>query len=506
MPYVGDILHETNQLFMALTETWLKDHKEAELKVDNYKIYRSDRIRKKRSERGRDSGGVAIYLREDLVTTTTEILKVSTGVIEALGLHVKSLNLVIIVIYRQPDDSVGGHRSTSKEFKAALGEIRKALEALESPTPDIVFCGDFNLPHVKWPEATPTQKTRKEVKTMLEDLEEVAAEYFLLQHVTKPTHKDGNTLDLCFTNNTNLIHSYQCDYTISSHHYVVQFKTTLKVESVPEETFRVPNEEDGPGAIFDSLNFLSDEADMKGLSEKLESMNWKEVLGDPERTEPAVMLEKFINTCAKESVNYIPKRTVAQKRKGSRIPRTRRILMRRRTKVNKKLAQPVTPTQKTKLTTELVDIEKNLQKSYKAESTEMEHQAVNAIKKNSKYFYSYARKFSKVTVGIGPLINAATEIISCPLKMAEMLVEQYCKVFSTPKETLKSASEIFTQQNNQGYEGLYDIEFSADDLVKAISEISPTAAAGPDRFRAILLKECKSALAVPSLHDLEKVS
>ena len=109
-------------------------------------------------------------------------------------------------------------RSTSREFKSALDEIRRVLSNLDSPTPDIIFCGDFNLPHVKWPEATTTPKTTKEVKVMLEDLEELAAEHFLLQYVTKPTHKDGNILDLCFTNNTNLIHSYQCDYTISSHH------------------------------------------------------------------------------------------------------------------------------------------------------------------------------------------------------------------------------------------------------------------------------------------------
>ena len=492
VPYIRDLLHESNQIFTALTETWLKDHKEAELKIANYKIYRSDRVRRKRSERGRDSGGVAVYLREDLVTTTTEILKISTGVIEALGLHVKSLNLVIIVIYRQPDDSVGGHRSTSREFKAALEEIRKTLNGLDSPTPDIVFCGDFNLPNVKWPEATTTVKTTKEVKVMLEDLEELAAEHFLLQYVTKPTHKDGNILDLCFTNNTNLIHSYQCDFTISSHHRVVQFKTTLTNESAsPEETFRVPNSDDGPGAIFDSLNFLSDEADMEGLKQRLKDVDWKEELGDPEETDPAKMLENFIEKCAREAQDFIPKRSVTkEKRKGSRIPRTRRILMRRRTKVNKKLSQPVTPNQRAKLDEELIDIERNLQKSYKAESTEMERQAVNSIKKNSKYFYSYARKFSKVTVGIGPLINAAAEVISCPIRMAEMLVEQYCKVFSSPKETLKSAEEIFTQQNVQGYEGLYDIEFSTDDLVEAIAEISPSAAAGPDRFPAILLKEC----------------
>ena len=36
-----------------------------------------------------------------------------------------------------------------------------------------------------------------------------------------------------------------------------------------------------------------------------------------------------------------------------------------------------------------------------------------------------------------------------------------------------------------------------EDITSAINEISPTAAAGPDGFPAILLKNCKEALAVP---------
>ena len=42
-----------------------------------------------------------------------------------------------------------------------------------------------------------------------------------------------------------------------------------------------------------------------------------------------------------------------------------------------------------------------------------------------------------------------------------------------------------------------DIEFSVKDIEEAISDISTTAAAGPDRFPAILLKQCKSQLAKP---------
>ena len=86
----------------------------------------------------------------------------------------------------------------------------------------------------------------------------------------------------------------------------------------------------------------------------------------------------------------------------------------------------------------------------------MEHKAVSAItrNRNSKYFFSYAKKFSIISTALGPLIDMENKVISCPQKMADMLDNS---VFSIPKEKLIS----------------------------------------PDRFPAILLKQCKSQLAKP---------
>ena len=44
---------------------------------------------------------------------------------------------------------------------------------------------------------------------------------------------------------------------------------------------------------------------------------------------------------------------------------------------------------------------------------------------------------------------------------------------------------------------LYNIEFSEQDIIKAIGEISSTAAARPDRYPAILFKKCQTALSKP---------
>ena len=97
---------------------------------------------------------------------------------------------------------------------------------------------------------------------------------------------------------------------------------------------------------------------------------------------------------------------------------------------------------------------------------------------------------------VGPLNDAALTIISCPLKMAEMLAEQYSSVYSEPKEHLMKPRNIFPDSRT-GNHMLHNVPFDQEDIVEAIEQISSTAAAGPDRFPAILLKTCRWVLAEP---------
>ena len=54
--YLGDTLAESNLLFLMLTETWLRNHLDAEVKINSYTIFRTDRNRPKKKS-GRNSGG-----------------------------------------------------------------------------------------------------------------------------------------------------------------------------------------------------------------------------------------------------------------------------------------------------------------------------------------------------------------------------------------------------------------------------------------------------------------
>ena len=65
-----------------------------------------------------------------------------------------------------------------------------------------------------------------------------------------------------------------------------------------------------------------------------------------------------------------------------------------------------------------------------------EQQAVNKVKENPKYFYSYAKKFSKKKSNISMLFDENGSIRSNPKEIANLLQKQFLSVFSDPSENL----------------------------------------------------------------------
>ena len=179
--------------------------------------------------------------------------------------------------------------------------------------------------------------------------------------------------------------------------------------------------------------------------------------------------------------------------------------MRRRCKVNNQLCNVRSEARKLKLETEAREIEKELQQSYNEEEVHREDKAVGAIKTNPKYFFAYAKKFSTISSSIGPLADAAGNLVSCSAKMAEILSDQYSSVFSSPKDSLKEAAEYYPDNDFNQDPYLADIPFTRKDIKDAMNEIPLTASAGPDRIPAILLKKCSEPLSEP-LHIMWRLS
>ena len=209
------------------------------------------------------------------------------------------------------------------------------------------------------------------------------------------------------------------------------------------------------------------------------------------------MLSKFMEICRSVTAKYVPARNKnGSTQRKSHIPRDRKNLMQKRRRIDAQLGKTTSEARRKKMKAEARQVEKELIKSYQQTQKESESKAVKSIQRNSKYFFSYAKKYSSIKSGIGPFIDVAKDLVTDPMKMAGMLAEQYKSVYSTPKEPLPEAKDIFSDTNTDNH-WLHNISFDEDDIIEAIDKISPTAAAGPDRFPALLLKMCKQPLAKP---------
>ena len=77
-----------------------------------------------------------------------------------------------------------------------------------------------------------------------------------------------------------------------------------------------------------------------------------------------------------------------------------------------------------------------MQKSYRSSAEYEKNKVVEAIGNNPKYFFTYVKKKSKVKSEIGPLADKNGKLTGNNKEMAELLSQQYSKVFSTPKKQI----------------------------------------------------------------------
>ena len=125
------------------------------------------------------------------------------------------------------------------------------------------------------------------------------------------------------------------------------------------------------------------------------------------------------------------------------IPRKIRILMRNKAKISKSILVAKTGARVSSLKSKLHHLEDELKSHYDKRRDAKEYDAISKIKKNPKFFYSFAKKFSVCKSSIGPFLNSEEDIVDDNFQMAEMLKIQYEKSFSNPL-----ASAIVEDGNN----------------------------------------------------------
>ena len=161
--------------------------------------------------------------------------------------------------------------------------------------------------------------------------------------------------------------------------------------------------------------------------------------------------------------------------------------LKKKASISKKILSSKSPSKTLRLMTKLQQIEKELKDSYDKMRMKKENEAVRKIKRNPKYFYSFANKSAKIRNKVGPILNEGGEIKNEPEAMADILRRQYESVFSEDKEDerVEEAEEAETDAQ------MSNIFFSKDDLADAIDQLSEYSGPGPDGISAILLRKAR---------------
>ena len=102
-------------------------------------------------------------------------------------------------------------------------------------------------------------------------------EHFLIQQIDGPMHEDGNSIDLVFTNNSDLVHSFSALPTSRSDHYLIEILAAYKPHShngADPDCNDTSNHPKDTG--FNDLNFFSEDVNWHdSLNKELSEHNWE---------------------------------------------------------------------------------------------------------------------------------------------------------------------------------------------------------------------------------------
>ena len=455
--------------FIALTETWLKPYiTDSQIELKHYNVHRCDR-------NTRIGGGVLLYTHESI--PITEFDKFDNQTCQMLICKCETSRMIICILYRPPEAPLAS-------FKPVLETISSYISGHDNY--DLCLLGDFNFPCIDWNTLSIIPGATSITIQCMETFFDFMADHLLSQYILEPTRKD-NILDLCLSNSPNLIsHVSTCDTAMSDHRI-----TDIMLSYNPCNP-STPSPPDFNDVSFRCFDF--NRTDFDSLNANLESINWKQLceLCLPEEF-PELMTLVLLQIC---EICCPRKQLISQGCSSST-----KVASRKKRKIQCKLKEaklnPTTPAARFQaLERKLLLAHANIHDAVNKDLQYREMQAVNKIHSNPKYFFSYAKKFSKQKHNISMLFDENKNIATCPKKIANILQRQFNSVFSDLSKTeIESATFDSPPLPSPHVEEM--IEFSKEDIMEAIDDIKPSAAAGPDEIPVSLLKNCKNLHAEP---------
>ena len=176
---ISDLLTDYSIDILALTETWLTDNPSDERWLQTTPLNRDPYNMLIHNRQDRRGGGVALIVKSVFATRLLESGTADSFEYATWEISIKRRSITLTVLYHPPYSL--SNKSTNKTF---LDEFTDFMARLLSERKNNIVLGDFNL-HVSNDDDINSAIFNDTIEAM-----------GLYQHVSFPTHRLGNTLDL----------------------------------------------------------------------------------------------------------------------------------------------------------------------------------------------------------------------------------------------------------------------------------------------------------------------
>ena len=451
---------------VVVNESWLKKSilNSEILPEYSYKVIRADRSCKTHpwdpsqpKKYRKHGGGVFIAHRKDIGIESTEVglAKVQAEILTINFKLPTGKRFSLTTFYRV--GTLGNENfELVKNYLTALASKKKLDKH--------VLIGDLNFPEVLWPNScTSVELHKKFIELFMTDLNH-------FQLITKATHKNGNKLDLLFTNVPNLIDNLSIlerNEVCSSDHFGIIFN--IKLDISLKKTIK--------RKVYDYSK-----ADWKGLNFELKHIDWNNLVGNND-TYTSWPLFKAIIT--KLCDKYVPKKSVRYQFQPPWFDTDcDKILSEKekwRAKANSENG-----------TEEDHEMFRKLRSKYKKVMNEK--MRMNVIDDSdpfliSKKFWKYVKSKSKSS-RIPETIRYKNRFRTKPCDQANLFNDFFFEQFSE-----ESLYDIDIDMNSN--DRFMNLKFHELDVLLLLKNVNSSKAAGPDGIHGMVLKNCAASLAKP---------
>ena len=414
---------------------------------------------------GRDTAGgrgrgLLIYVKEGIMGAEL-VLEGGDLVTECCGVSIpwgRGEVIKLVLVYRPPETP------GSPADGGNTGRLCSLLRSLGGRT---VVLGDFNLPGIDWTRSwSPSAGERMVLETM--------GDMFWEQMVREPTHRQGNTLDLCLTSSLELVAGVEVVAPLGNSDHM-GLEVSL-VGRAPD----VSTKEEVPDWA---------RADLQGMREKLGMVVWEEEFG---QLSGAECMGKFYEVLDRVTGECVPTKL---RRAGSKPlwmnPNIMRMLRRKR-RLWRAYSRDGYYRQDYQDFLSYQEVQKEIKKLIRKAKRKLERNLAKKAKKNPKKFYSYLKSKTSNKVSVGPLVGEEG-LVTGNKEMAGILNAQYTRVFTREDTThLPEPEHLFGGDNP-----LTEVEFRKEDVEKKLRNIKATGAPGPDKVWSKVLHDMADLLAGP---------